>query len=152
MSVRTATTLVASVWMVLSAAGCSGDPNLPKLGKVYGKVTYKGKPVEAGHIVFTPSGDKGGATGQNATGEIASDGTYDLTTFNTGDGAILGQHVVTVVVTEKGYVMPKPKADSTIDYKLPKIESPKKYATADKSPLRCTVVEGKQEFNIELKD
>jgi hypothetical protein len=36
MSVRTATMLVADVWMVLSAVGCSGDPTLPKLGKVYG--------------------------------------------------------------------------------------------------------------------
>jgi hypothetical protein len=152
MSVRTAMLLVAGLSVVLAVAGCSGDPNPTKLGKVYGKVTYKGKPVEAGHIVFTPSTDKGGASGQSATGEIASDGSYELTTFNTGDGAILGQHVVTVTVTEKGYVMPKPKADGTIDYKLPKTESPKKYATADKSPLRCTVVEGKQEFNIELKD
>jgi hypothetical protein len=152
MSVRTAMSLVAGLSLMLAIAGCSGDPNPTKLGKVYGTVTYKGKPVEAGHIVFTPSAEKGGATGQTATGEISSDGSYDLTTFNTGDGAILGQHVVTVTVTEKGYVMPKPKGDSTIDYKLPKIQSPKKYATADKSPLRCTVVEGKQEFNIELKD
>jgi hypothetical protein len=153
MSARTAMTLVASVCVVLSAAGCSGgDPNQPKLGRVYGTVSYKGKPVEGGHVVFTPSAEKGGATGQTATGEIASDGSYELTTFNTGDGAILGQHIATVTVTEKGYVMPKPKADGTIDYKLPKTESPKKYATADKSPLRYTVTEGKQKIDIELKD
>jgi hypothetical protein len=153
MSVRTTMTLVAGLSVVLSLAGCSGgDPNQPKLGKVYGTVSYKGKPVEGGHVVFTPSADKGGATGQSATGEIASDGTYELTTFNTGDGAILGQHIATVTVTEKGYVMPQPKPDSTIDYKLPKIASPKKYATADKSPLRYTVVEGKQKIDIELKD
>lgn len=154
MSVRTAMMmLVASVCVMLSAAGCSGgDPNMPKLGKVYGKVMYKGKPAEGGHIVFTPSSDKGGASGQSATGEIGPDGSFELTTFNTGDGAILGQHIATVTLTEKGYVMPKPKADSTIDYKLPKIESPKKYATADKSPLRYTIVEGKNEINIELKE
>jgi hypothetical protein len=153
MFLRSATTLVAGLSLALSVAGCSGgDPNLPKLGKVYGTVSYKGKPVEGGRVVFTPSADKGGATGQTATGEIAADGTYELTTFNTGDGAILGQHIATVTVTEKGYVMPKPKPDSTIDYKLPKLESPKKYATADKSPLRYTIVEGKQKIDIELKD
>lgn len=152
MRARTASALAAALCVTLAVAGCSGDPNVPKLGKVYGKVTYKGKAVEGGHVVFTPAAGKGGATGQAATGEIESDGTYDLTTFNTGDGAILGQHIVTVTITEKGYVMPRPKADGTIDYKLPKNEAPKRYATADKSPLRCTVVEGKQEFNLELKD
>ena len=61
------------------------------------------------------------------------------------------QHIVTVVVPQKGE-MPKPDATSHIKYKLPKNVTPSKYATADKSPLRCTVVEGSQKFDIELKD
>jgi hypothetical protein len=101
--------------------------------------------------VFTPAAGKGGDTGQGASGEIESDGTYEMTTFNTGDGAILGQHIVTVVVREKKE-MPKPDADSHIKYEVPKSLTPAKYSTADKSPLRCTVVEGAMEFNIELKD
>ena len=36
--------------------------------------------------------------------------------------------------------MPKPDASGQIKYELPKSLSPSKYATADKSPLRCTVV------------
>jgi hypothetical protein len=114
-------------------------------------VTYKGQPVDNGRVLFTPATGKGGEGGQGATGEIATDGSYEMTTFNTGDGAVLGQHVVTVVVPQKGE-MPKPDATSRIDYKLPKNVTPSKYATADKSPLRCTVVEGSQKFDIELKD
>ena len=89
--------------------------------------------------------------GTGASGEVESDGTYEMTTFNTGDGAILGQHIVTVVVREK-MEMPKPDANSHIKYEVPKSLTPSKYASADKSPLRCTVVEGGTEFNIELKD
>jgi hypothetical protein len=48
--------------------------------------------------------------------------------------------------------MPKPDANSHINYVLPKNEAPSKYATADKSPLRCTVHEGDNVFDIELKD
>ncbi len=151
MSVKLLLSCVTGLGLVFSFGGCSNDPNMPKLAKAYGTVTYKGKPLDGGHIVFTPAAGKGGETGQNATGEINSDGTYEMTTFNTGDGAILGQHIVTVVVREKGE-MPKPDASSQIKYELPKSLTPSKYATADKSPLRCTVVEGGTKFDIELKD
>jgi hypothetical protein len=150
MFVKTALSVLTGLGLVFLAAGCSGDANRPKLGKVHGKVTYKGTPVSSGHVVFTPVEGKGGASGDVATGEIAADGSYDMTTFNTGDGAILGQHIVSVQV--RSGEMPKPKADSTIDYKLPKSLIPGKYTTPDKSPLRCTVVEGSNPFDIELKD
>jgi hypothetical protein len=134
-------------------SGCSGDPNMPVLGKVHGKVTYKGQPVTSGRILFTPIEGKGAASGQNATGEIASDGSYEMTTFNTGDGAILGQHIVTVTVPQKGFEdIGKPDESGRIKYVLPKSITPSKYASVDKSPLRCTVREGNNPFDIELKD
>jgi hypothetical protein len=152
MPVRTATLLLTALFLAATAVGCGSDFVKPKLGKVHGKVTYKGKPVEGGHIVFTPATGKGGETGQTATGEINSDGTFDLTTFDTGDGAILGQHIVTVTVTERGYTPPQPDASGRIEYRLPKNVAPKKYEKVDSSPLRYTVNEGKNEFEIELKD
>ncbi len=81
--------------VALLLAGCGGDPSKPKLGKVSGTVTYKGQPVTSGTVRFTPDASKGGETGQVASGQIESDGSYELTTFDTGDGAILGQHVIT---------------------------------------------------------
>jgi hypothetical protein len=153
MSARTALPLLAGVGLLVSFAGCSRDPTMPKLGKVHGKVTYQGKPVDSGTVSFNPILGKGGETGQNATGEIASDGSYEMTTFNTGDGAILGQHVVAVVVRAKGSEnQGKPRADSTIDYTMPKIVTPSKYVSVETSPLRCTVREGDNIFDIDLKD
>jgi hypothetical protein len=152
MSVRHLLSLVAGLGLLFQLGGCSSyDRNMPKLGKVRGKVSYQGKPVSTGRVVFTPVSGKAGDSGQGASGEIDTNGTYEMTTFNTGDGAILGQHIVTVVVREK-QEMPKPDADSHIKYEVPKALTPAKYSTADKSPLRCTVVEGGTEFNIELKD
>lgn len=151
MSPRTALSLLAGLGLLLPLAGCSARAGMPKLGKVSGKVIYKGKPVESGHIVFTPVEGKGGATGQSATGEIGRDGSYEMTTFDTGDGAILGQHIISVEV-RSSTEMPKPKPDSTIDYVLPKSVIPSNYSSPDKSPLRYTVREGSQTYNIELKD
>jgi hypothetical protein len=150
MLVRYLLSLVAGLGLVYHLSGCSADPNMPKLGKVSGKVSYQGKPLDAGRVVFTPVAGKGGESDQGASGEISSDGSYEMTTFNTGDGAVLGQHIVTVVV-RKGE-MPKPDANSHINYVLPKNATPAKYATADKSPLRCTVVAEGMTFDIELKD
>lgn len=143
---------IMTLTLLATVAGCGGDPDKPKLGRVSGKVTYKGKSVDAGHIVFTPIQGKGGETGQSATGEIDSSGQYSMTTFNTGDGAILGQHIVTVELRDKDYKSPQPKPDGTIDYIMPKSLGPKNYSKTDTSPLRCTVVDGTNTFDIELKD
>ena len=152
MSVRHLLSLVAGLGLMFELSCCSSHhPDMPKLAKVYGKVTYQGKPIDSGRVVFTPASGKAGDSGQGASGQIESDGSFEMTTFNTGDGAILGQHVVTVVVPQKGE-MPQPDKYSQIKYAVPKNVTPSKYATADKSPLRCTVVEGGTKFDIELKD
>jgi len=137
----------------LVAHGCGGsDPAKPKLAKVSGTVTYKGKPITSGRVAFTPEATKGDATGQLATGDINSNGTYRLTTFDTNDGAALGQHVITLQVLEGTENMGKPKPDGTFDYKLPKSLIPAKYTQADKSPLRYTVKEGTNTYDIELEE
>jgi len=134
--------------------GCGADANRPKLAKVSGKVLYNGKPLDKGEVIFTPDKDKGGTSGQVATGKIESDGSFTLTTFNTDDGAVLGQHVVTVIVpTADIKELNKPRPDGSIPYILPKAGVPEKYAKGDSSPLRYTVEEGKQNnFEIPLKD
>jgi hypothetical protein len=74
------------------AAGCaSGD--LPT-AVVTGKVTYDGKPVPNGTVLFVP------AAGPPATGEIQPDGSYRMTTYANGDGAVLGKHQVCITALQ----------------------------------------------------
>jgi hypothetical protein len=151
MRVKTTAALLTGLFLASAFAGCGGDADKPKLGKVHGKVTLDGNPVDRGRVVFTPAAGKGGETGQTATGEINSDGTFDLTTFDTGDGAILGQHIATVTIPEKGSEnLGKPDASGRIEYKLPKSVAPNKYEKVDSSPLRYTVKEGSNDFEIKL--
>jgi len=119
--------------------------------------------LTSGIVTFTPITGKGGKGGYVATGEVESDGTYVLTTFDTGDGAILGQHAVTVVARQGGPESLKdlnvPKgADLTKmqnvqpRYVLPKAATPSRYASPATTPLKYTVREGSNEIDLELKD
>jgi hypothetical protein len=138
-------------------AGCGGDPDLPKLGKVSGTVTYKGQPVTKGLVTFVPASGAGAQTGQSATGEIQKDGSFTLSTFENNDGAVLGEHIVVVQSREddpalEGQGMPIPDARGRLKIKPPKHLVPEKYGTSDKSPLRHTVVEGSNTVPLNLED
>jgi hypothetical protein len=80
--------------LLLFAVGCSHGPTV---ARVTGRVTYDdGKPVTGGQIMFHAEG------GRPALADIQPDGTYTLTTYKPGDGALVGKHVVTITATRVG--------------------------------------------------
>ena len=79
-----------------AAAGCGG-PAGPETAAVTGTVTMNGAPVEAGRVMFYPVESKGENTGKPAQGQLDSSGYFELTTYSSGDGAVLGEHIVTVL-------------------------------------------------------
>jgi hypothetical protein len=84
--------------MVLAAAlGCQKSPY--DLAPVRGKVTLGNQPVVGGKIMFAPVAKADSLeAGKAAYGRTESDGSFALTTFGDGDGAIVGEHWVTVFV------------------------------------------------------
>ncbi len=79
------------VWAVCVAAmGCS---NHPPVAPVRGVVKMDGKPLPGGRIMFQPiaSGEEK-LVGQSAMGQIQQDGSFVLTTYKDGDGAMVGLH------------------------------------------------------------
>ena len=93
MAKRTPCLLLMGSLLGMVLFGCNGGP---RLGKVSGRVTFKGKPVPTGTIMFHPD------AGPAAVGAIGSDGTYTLTTIKSGDGAVVGSHRVTIQATTVG--------------------------------------------------
>ncbi len=132
--------------------GCGG----PKLGKVTGRVTYNGKPVTGGKIMFYPE------SGRMALGEIAADGTYSLTTFKPGDGALVGTHRIAVEATKVGPgSMAAPKTFEEELKGVPpggkvlvagKVEwlVPEKYSRPETSGLTRKVEAGENKIDLEL--
>ncbi|HXG13311.1 MAG TPA: hypothetical protein VNK04_26375 [Gemmataceae bacterium] len=85
-------------WILLAVLlgvswGCgSRDRPVP----VRGKVTVDGAPIAGAGVVFHPKD----GNGRPASGETRADGTYHLTTFTEGDGALPGEYRVTIVWEE----------------------------------------------------
>ncbi|MCS7305346.1 MAG: hypothetical protein NZ602_09605 [Thermoguttaceae bacterium] len=141
-------------WLGLAAlaagvvlAGCGGSEF--QLAPAKGKVTYKGKPLEFGTVIFIP--EKGPA----AIGQIQSDGTFVLETGTQSGrmrkGAVVGKHKVEIRCLETQRPGYKPPADQ----EMPAGKSliPTKYNQADTSGLTAEVTaKGPNEFTFDLKD
>jgi hypothetical protein len=82
--------LLILVVCVLVVAGCGkGRPVAP----VRGTVTLDGKPLPGGRIMFEPiASGPNKIVGKAAFGQIQSDGSFVLSTYEEGDGAVVGSH------------------------------------------------------------
>jgi hypothetical protein len=123
-------------------AGC-GDSNL-QLGKVSGKVTYKGRPVTAAKVTFFPE------RGPAATGLLDDQGRYELMTLKPGDGVMVGKNRVGVSPILAGVSLTPGKPPA-----LPVQEKsiiPAKYHNPQTSEFIVEVRNGGNTFDFDLKD
>jgi hypothetical protein len=86
---------VIGLGTVGSLVGCQRSQF--ELAPTQGTVNIAGKPLKAGKVMFAPvtKGDRLNA-GKPAMGAIKDGGQFTLTTYKDGDGAIVGQHWVTI--------------------------------------------------------
>jgi hypothetical protein len=121
--------LAALILVPFWGCGLDAGPQAGMTVPVKGKVTYKGQPLAQGEVVFEPDG------GREAHGSIQPDGTFELSTFKQGDGAVPGVHRVGVSGSLKGGKDPVPL----------------KYRSPSSSKTEVEVAEGKTEYAIDLK-
>jgi hypothetical protein len=115
---RTAGWLVALIG-IAPLAGC-GDGR-PERVPVSGQVLIDGKPLPDGYIRVHPPANRA------ATAKIGADGRFTLSTYEAGDGCVLGQHPVTVTGTK------------FINQQTVRWFAPKKYASGLTSGLTLDV-------------
>lgn len=72
--------------------GCGGNGN-PPTENVSGTVTLDGNPVEGATVAFIPDDS---ANGKPAVGRTDASGKFKLTSFESGDGAMLGSYKIQV--------------------------------------------------------
>lgn len=143
-----------SVLLVLGICGCDAVPEgqLPT-APVEVTVTYKNQPVEEAIVTFASSEGN-----PPAFGRTDSSGKAQMTTYHSGDGAVLGAHSVSVVKQEFGDVKEDAPQESE-DYvpspgasPLPVVKDmlPKKYALPTTSGLTVQVAEGKNQVPLDL--
>jgi hypothetical protein len=140
--------------------GCGDDTGLGKRYPVYGTVTYKDSPVEAGRVSFIPV-DAKNQDQRPAAGDITN-GSYSLTTHTPGDGALPGEYFVTIASklvddskvkeTIQKYGGGGRQQDVAKAAAQAKNLIPGKYQLPETSKLKVTVKESSNKFDFPLTD
>jgi len=152
--------LILTAVTVMMTVGCGSqdrtgsDPVYP----VNGVITLGGRPLVQADVTFYNA-----EKNRSAFGRTNDKGEFKLTTFSLNDGAIEGQHAVTVVkieaaletapaaATESEAYVPPGLGQST-EPKPPKSEVPDKYGDKATSGLTATVkAEGPNEIKLDLQ-
>lgn len=119
--------------LLLILTACGGGEVLPETAPVSGVLTYKGKPVEGATIVFMPVNAKRTNPGYSTSDK---EGKYKVTTYTADDGALLGEHEITVQLFDNV------NGQSSL---------PGKYGYAKKSGLTATIKAGMNDVPLKLE-
>src|SRR5262245_53617090 len=137
--------LVIVVAACALVAGCSGRPTL---AKVKGTVTLDGKPLPFGTVTFEAKGVRP-ATGKIVNGEIV-----EVTTYDPGDGAPVGEHRVAVTANaEPGPAVVANPGDAKApkgDYMSGKSLIPSAYNDPGTSGLTAEIKKGENTVEVKL--
>lgn len=126
------------------ASGCG--PSGPTMVKVKGTVEFKGEPLHGGKITFNPKNPKEGHVAQSDIGES---GEFELSTFKSGDGAVAGDYLVSVIsVLEGSEVLEKDRGLGIGG----KSVIPERYGDPKTSKLEESLTEAKEDLVIKLED
>ena len=140
--------------------GCGGSSDRPATHPVSGSVIFNGKPVVGATVTFQASGAP-----RTATGLTDDQGSFQLSTFDTNDGAIEGEHKIAIAKAAPAGA--SDKMETPEDY-LGAMQNqgkstappganaegalPEKYSKTDTSGLSRTVVAGEENiFNFDLE-
>jgi hypothetical protein len=146
-SSQVAKRLVAgAVVAALSMVGCGGsESEKPGVAPVKGTVFFKGAPLAGATVSFYGPG-----SGVPSTGTSNEQGEFELTTFTPGDGAPIGENVVTVTKYEGSSAAPSAGDPASIitggapptttpGSGGPKSVLPEHYGNVISTPLKITI-------------
>jgi hypothetical protein len=131
--------------------GCGSGK--PKVEPVRGKVTIDGQPLTEGTIVFHPS------QGRPALGMVQQDGSYVLTTLHESDGALAGEHRVTIEArTVHGGISAARSVEEELSLagssSTPAVVEwivPERFSRVATTPLMAKVESGQNNIDFDLK-
>ena len=154
---------IAVIAFAALLSGCGGS-DAPSVAPVTGVVTYQGKPVAGATVNFIKEGAP-----RSGVGITNAEGRFQISTFANNDGAIIGDHVVTVVKKAVTADLAQPTATGATPEDMMKRmraeaekpaekvktdELPVKYANPTVSGLKAIVSPeaSKNDFRFELVD
>lgn len=140
---------------LLGLTGCTGSDS--NIGRVNGKVTIDGEPIEHALVSFLPS------TGRASMAWTDANGDYDLAYLQDKMGAVVGQHKVmieTKIVADANYNAATYSEDGPVAEEKPgktvqntgrKEMLPNKYCNRNETELTAVVEKGENTINFDLE-
>src|SRR5262249_9016762 len=128
---------VALLFVLALAAGCFR----PGRGSVSGVVTYQGKPLPGGTILFYDEKNR------VREADIREDGTYVVTDVATGTARVAVVTPTHIPMVGPGGFAAPGRADAP---KPRSVQIPAKYGSPDSSGLRLPVGRGENKFDVDL--
>jgi hypothetical protein len=129
---------IATIAVCLAALGCgkSGPTST-----IRGKVTYQGKPIELGSVVFFPE------TGPVGSGKLGPGGAFVVLNHEESEELAPGKYSVTVIAGLDQINLRPTDASFRVEPTIPL-----KYTSKGSSPLKYDIKEGPNELDITLDD
>jgi hypothetical protein len=126
--------VAAAVLVVAATIGCGKPSHQLETAPLHGKVTLDGQPLSSGYVTVVTS------RGRSSSGEVQPDGTFEMSTYQPGDGAQVGSHPVVVTPVPQDVAIP-PGAK--------RVPIPERYQRAGTSGLTAEVKPG-EDNSVEL--
>ena len=114
------------------------------MAPVSGRVTYAGRPVTEGRIIFYPEDGR-----RLAMSALDPSGNYALTTFDSQDGAFLGKHQVVIDAVREIASGPSSPGNEGDNIKLQRLV-PEVYADRKTSPLEAEVDDRENTIDFDI--
>jgi hypothetical protein len=132
---------VATGFAAISVCVALGCGQHEPTGTVSGKVEYKGKPIEAGSVVFFPE------EGPISSGNLGPDGSFQILNFEKEEGLRPGKYTIAVIAGTD-------QINLRIDDPTFRVEPtiPLKFTSSGSSPLKYDIQVGPNEISISLDE
>ncbi|WP_237228459.1 carboxypeptidase-like regulatory domain-containing protein [Rubinisphaera sp. JC750] len=142
--------LLGAVCLVLAGCGAAEDQwtaNQKTTYPVQGVVMQEGAPVGGATVMFRSEGEQ-----VAASGVTDDEGRFQLTTYDSNDGAVAGTHQVIVQKYDPKTLPENVDFDEVDEVPEPEMLTPKQYADFSTSDLTVEVTaDGENEVTLELK-
>jgi hypothetical protein len=127
--------VAAAALAITAIIGCGKPSHQLETAHFRGKVTLDGQPLRSGYVTFV------NARGRSSSGEIQPDGTFEMSTYQSGDGAQVGSHPVVITPVPQDVAIP-PGGN--------RVPIPERYQRAGTSGLTADVKPG-EDNEVEFK-
>ena len=108
--------------LLLAVVGCGGAPY--DVAPAGGRVTLDGEPFTGASVMFAPVATDSYKVGKPAFARLEPDGAFELSTYGRNDGAVVGEHRVTLYRIHGETEQRKPGKPSLDDLKRKRPSGP----------------------------